>query len=82
MICDVGLCSVVVVDARVCGGSLIAGGGGGGGGGHSIVGGGGGSLDGFNDSFGGSVLLQWQWSDPVLFLVAGCLIQWVFIWIL
>ena len=77
MICDVGLCSVVVVDVRVCGGSLIAGGGG-----HSVVGGGGGSLDGFNDSFGGSVLLQWQWSDPVLFLVAGCLIQWVFIWIL
>ena len=51
MICDVGLCSVVVVDVRVCGGSLIAGGGGGGGGGHSIIGGGGGLLDGFNDSW-------------------------------
>ena len=32
--------------------------------------------------FGGSALLRWQWSDPVLFLVAGCLIWWVFIWIL
>ena len=39
MICDVGLCFVVVVDARVCGGSLIAGGGG-----RSVVGGSGGSL--------------------------------------
>ena len=39
VICDVGLCFVVVVDARVCGGSLIAGGGG-----CSVVGGGGGSL--------------------------------------
>ena len=42
MIYDVGLCFVVVVDARVCGGSLIAGDGGGGG--RSVVGGGGGSL--------------------------------------
>ena len=40
MICDVGLCFVVVVDMRVCGGSLIASGGGR----RSIVGGGGGSL--------------------------------------
>ena len=32
--------------------------------------------------FGGSALLRWQWSNPVLFLVAGCLIRWVFIWIL
>ena len=39
MICDVGLCFVVVVDVQVCGGSLIAGGGG-----RSVVGGGGGSL--------------------------------------
>ena len=39
---DVGLCFVVVVDAWVCGGSLIASGGGGGG--HSVAGGSGGSL--------------------------------------
>ena len=32
--------------------------------------------------FGGSALLRWQWSDPVLFLVARCLIRWVFVWIL
>ena len=32
--------------------------------------------------FSGSALLRWQWSDLVLFLVAGCLIWWVFIWIL
>ena len=32
--------------------------------------------------FGGSALLRWQWSNPVLFLVAGCLIRCVFIWIL
>ena len=42
MICDVGLCFVVVVDAQVFGESLIAGNGGGGG--RSIVSGGGGSL--------------------------------------
>ena len=32
--------------------------------------------------FGGSALLRWQWSDPMLFLVARCLIRWVFVWIL
>ena len=42
MICDVGLCFVLVVDARVYGGSLIAGGGSGGG--RFVVGSGGGSL--------------------------------------
>ena len=42
MICDVGLCFVLVVDARVCDGSLIAGGGSGGG--RFVIGGGGGSL--------------------------------------
>ena len=40
---DVGLCFVVVVDARVCGGSLIAGSGGGGG--HFVVGGSDGLLE-------------------------------------
>ena len=38
-----GLCFVVVVDARVCGGSLIAGSGGGGG--HFVVGGSDGLLE-------------------------------------
>ena len=42
MICDMGLCFVVVVDTWVCGGSLIASGGVGGG--HSVAGGSGGSL--------------------------------------
>ena len=78
MICDVGLCFVVVVDAQVCGGSLIAGGGG-----CSVVGGVGGCWMGLTiRGFGGSVLLRWQWFDPVLFLVVGCLIRWVLIWIL
>ena len=40
MICDVGLCFVLVMDARVCGGSLIVGGGSGGG--CFVVGSGGG----------------------------------------
>ena len=71
MICDVGLCFVVVVDAQVCGGSLIAGGGG-----CSVVGGVGGCWMGLTiRGFGGLVLLRWQWFDPVLFLVVGC---WVF----
>ena len=47
MICDVGLCLVVIVDAQVCGGSLITGSGGGGG--RSVVGGMVGRWDGFND---------------------------------
>ena len=32
--------------------------------------------------FGGSALLQWQWSNSVLILVARCLMRWGFIWIL
>lgn len=81
VICDVGLCFMVVVDTRVVVGRLL----------QTVVMVVGvlslvvvvGRWDGFND--------PWVWWIAIasvvvvrsgVFLVSGCLIQWVFIWIL